>query len=300
MVFKWMKMIDLPNDLRSLDRKQLFDDSLKHAASILKDYDPFVHKGNRGHLGLIAGSEGMAGAAILSAMAANKSGLGKLTVHIPGRYQLLFHQTIPEAMVKGQEEELICSPFNALAIGPGLGLSHTSQKLLESAISSQKPLLLDADALTILSRNPAYFNELPPSSLLTPHLGEWERLFGSSHNDKSRISTSIDICNKHNINILMKGHVSVLITADGNFHLNGSGNAGMAKAGSGDVLTGLLGGLLAQGYSVAETGILGMFIHGMAGDIAQAALGSDFMTATDQIQCLSGAFKRLRNSRTNP
>jgi len=300
MEFNWTKMIDIPKDLRLLDRKQVFEESLQHAENILKDYDPFVHKGNRGHLGLIAGSEGMAGAAILSAMAANKSGMGKLTVCIPQKYKLLIHQTIPEALVKAQDEELIFSTFNALAVGPGIGLSSSSEKLVFSAISSQKPIVLDADALTILSRNPSYFNELSSSTILTPHLGEWARLFGTSDGDKSRIITSINICKQYNINILIKGHVSVLITAEGKVFLNGTGNSGMAKAGSGDVLTGLIGGLLAQGYSAEQSGILGMFIHGLAGDLSQDALGSDFMTATDQIQYLSEAFKRLRNSRTNP
>ena len=295
-----MKMIDVPNDLRSLDRKQLFDKSFNHAASILKDYDPFIHKGNRGHLGLIAGSEGMVGAALLSGMAANKSGLGKLTICIPQKYLLLTHQTIPEALVRVQEEDLFFNTFNAIAIGPGIGLSKAAEKRLDSAIYSQKPMILDADALTLMSRNSAYFKDLPSSSILTPHLGEWERLFGSSQDDKSRISTSIDVCNKYNINILIKGHVSVLVTAEGKFYLNGTGNSGMAKAGSGDVLTGLIGGLLAQGYTAEESGILGMFIHGLAGDLANEELGSDFMTATDQVQYLSLAFKRLRNSRTNP
>lgn len=300
MAFNWMMMIDVPKDLRLLDRNHLFEKSIAHARSILKDYDPFVHKGNRGHLGLIAGSDGMAGAAILSAMAANKSGLGKLTVGIPRKYELLIHQTIPEALVREQNELLFSNPFHALAIGPGIGLSPLSEKLLDSAISSQKPMVLDADALTLLARNPAYFKSLPGSSILTPHLGEWERLFGNSDDDESRIITSVEYCNKYNINILIKGHVSVFVTADGNFYLNGTGNSGMAKAGSGDVLTGLIGGLLAQGYSAAEAGILGMFIHGMAGDLAQEVLGSDFMTATDQIYYLSKAFKYLRISDANP
>jgi NAD(P)H-hydrate epimerase len=242
----------------------------------------------------------MAGAAILSAMAANKSGLGKLTICIPRKYELLIHQTIPEALVREQNEVLFSDPFHALAIGPGIGLSPLSEKLLDAAISSQKPMVLDADALTLLARNPSYFKTLAGSSILTPHLGEWERLFGYSQDDRSRIITSIEYCNKHNINILIKGHVSALVTADGNVYLNGTGNSGMAKAGSGDVLTGLIGGLLAQGYSSSEAGILGMFIHGMAGDLAQEALGSDFMTATDQIYYLSKAFKSLRNSDANP
>ena len=293
-------MIDFPNDLRSLDRKELFENSLKLSGSILKDYDPFVHKGNRGHLGLIAGSDGMAGAALLSAMAANKSGLGKLTICIPQKYLLLTHQTVPEALVRVQEEDLSFSLFNAIAIGPGIGLSEVAEKLLQSAILAKKPMVLDADALSILSRNPKYLNELPASSILTPHLGEWERMFGPSKDDKSRIITSIEICNKYNISILIKGHVSVLVAANNKVYLNGTGNSGMAKAGSGDVLTGILGGLLAQGYTAEETGILGMFLHGLAGDIAKENLGSEFMTATDQIHHLSQAFKRLRISHANP
>ena len=295
-----MKMIKIPKDLRSLNRELLFEKSTAVAATLLKDYDPFVHKGNRGHLGLFAGSEGMAGAAILSSLAAIKSGLGKLTVHLPAKYHVLIHQSIPEALVKDINNKISFEQFNAIAIGPALGLTPSSKVVLIAAMKSMKPMVLDADALTLLSMHPELLVSIPTGSLLTPHLGEWERMFGKSNDDKERIITSVNICNKLNINILIKGHISVLVTPDDQVHYNGTGNAGMAKAGSGDVLTGILGGLLAQGYAAKDAGILGMYLHGLAGDLASTSLGEDFMTATDQIQHLSGAFKRLRNSRTNP
>ena len=295
-----MKTTEIPEDLRTLDRDAIRKTAALNAAGRLKHFDPFSHKGNRGHLGLIAGSKGMGGAAVLAAMAANKSGVGKMTVMLPQSMHLLIHQSIPEALVADNKDLSEVTRFDALAIGPGIGTSPLANQMLIKSISSSKPLIVDADALNLLAKDPALLNDLPKDTLLTPHIGEWERLFGKSRNDKERIITSIKNCKKFNINVLIKGHISVLVTSEGNFYLNGTGNVGMAKAGSGDVLTGFLGGLIAQGYSSIDAGILGMFLHGLAGDFAMEVIGTDFMTATDQIHYLSKAFLSLRNSPTNP
>jgi NAD(P)H-hydrate epimerase len=293
-------MIEIPENLRSLDRNEIQRKSAQNAAIRLKEYDPFIHKGNRGHLAIIAGSEGMIGASILTASSAARSGVGKVTVFVPNSAILPLHLSLPDVILKPQDAEIFLDPFSAVAIGPGLGTSSQSEQLLKKAIFTKKPFILDADALNIISIQKHLLKNLPEGAILTPHLLEWKRLFGNSDSDHARIMTSLNYCNKLNINILIKGRVSVLITPDQQVFYNGTGNAGMAKGGSGDVLTGLIGGLLAQGYSPEDAGIVGMYIHGLAGDLAMDELGEEAMTASDQIQYIAKAFKRLRNSRTNP
>jgi len=300
MGYKWKTMIEIPEDLRSLDRAEISRISESNARVRLKEYDPFIHKGNRGHLALIAGSPGMIGASMLSAAAASRSGLGKLTVCVPENAILPIHLFLPEVMVKVQEDDIDLGHFSAVAIGPGLGTSNQSEAILKKTISFGLPMVLDADALNLLSKDKNLLVKLPKDAILTPHLMEWQRIFGNSKNDKDRITTSILFCKKLNINILIKGHISVLVNAEGNIFYNGTGNPGMAKGGSGDVLTGIIGSLLAQGYSATDAGILGMYLHGLSGDLASHDLGEDAMTSTDQISYISAAFKSLRNSRANP
>jgi hydroxyethylthiazole kinase-like uncharacterized protein yjeF len=294
---KLRKMIEIPEDLRLLDRTEIRRISEKYALSCLKEFDPFVHKGKKGHLALVAGSEGMIGAAILSASAAGKAGVGKLTVYVPQNAVLPIHLFLPEAMVKVQQESIDVNTYSAIAIGPGLGTSPQAEKIFKESIKIEKPMVIDADALNLIGLNRKLLDKLPKDAILTPHLLEWQRIFGSASNDKERIVTSIKICNKFKINILIKGHISVFINSEGNIFYNGTGNNGMAKGGSGDVLTGILGSLIAQGYEATNAGILGMYLHGLSGDLANEAIGEDAMTASDQISFLSAAFRSLRNSR---
>lgn len=300
MAFKWKRMIDLPDHLRLLDKNEIRRFSSENAATRLKEFDPFIHKGNRGHLAIVAGSEGMIGASILTASAAARSGTGKITVFVPDLAILPMHLSLPDVIVKQQNSEIQLDLFSAIAIGPGLGSSVLAIELVEKALYTKKAIVLDADALNILSLKKELLNILPEGAILTPHLLEWQRMFGNTETDKERIITSFNYCNKLNINILIKGHISTLVTSNHELFFNGTGNAGMAKGGSGDVLTGLIGGLLAQGYAPEDAGIVGMFIHGLAGDMAAEELGEDAMTASDQIRYLSKAFKALRNSRANP
>jgi NAD(P)H-hydrate epimerase len=300
MAFKWKRMIEVPENLRSLDRNEIQRKSAQNAAIRLKEYDPYVHKGNRGHLAIIAGSEGMIGASILTTSSAARSGVGKITVFVPNSAILPLHLSLPDVIVKPQITDIDLEPFTAIAIGPGLGISSDAEKMLKKAISVHKPIILDADALNLLSQNKELLNTLPKDAILTPHLLEWKRLFGSADSDKARIDTSLKFCKKLNINILIKGHISSLLSPEQMVFYNGTGNSGMAKGGSGDVLTGLIGGLLAQKYTALDAAIVGIYIHGLAGDLASEEIGEDAMTATDQIRFISKAFKRLRNSRTNP
>jgi NAD(P)H-hydrate epimerase len=290
-----MMMNDIPNDLRALDRVEVFNSSTFQAKKRIRSFDPFSHKGIRGHAAIIAGSEGMMGASILATSACMKSGCGKTTAIVPHSYFSLIHSTIPEALVKDQHDAgLTTHSFDALAVGPGLGISSSSKDLLDKSFNSNLPLVIDADALNILAQDKSLLKLLPKDAILTPHHGEWERMFFKTNDDHLKIKTSIDFCNKLKVNLLLKGHYSILITPSGLF-INGTGNAGMGKAGSGDVLTGILTSLLAQGYHPEDAGILGMYVHGLAGDFAREKLGEDYITATDIIHYLSDAFLSLRN-----
>jgi len=293
--FNWMMMTEIPHDLRKLDRVEVFNTSTLEAKKRIKSFDSFAHKGTRGHAAVAAGTNGMMGAAILASSACMRSGCGKTTAIVPSSYFSLIHFSVPEALVWDRESENIpFDAFNALAVGPGIGSSASSKKLLNLAISSQKPLVIDADGLNILAEQKDWIEKLPKDCILTPHHGEWERLFFKTNDDYLKINTSIDFCKRLNVNVLIKGHYSVLVTPS-DIYINGTGNAGMGKAGAGDVLTGLLASLLAQGYTPEDAGILGMYIHGLAGDFARDKWGEDYMNATDIIHYLSAAFQSLRN-----
>ena len=293
--FNRMMMNDIPQNLRDLNRVDVFNASTNEVKKRIKSFDEFAHKGTRGHAAVIAGSEGMIGAAILATSACMRSGCGKTTSFVPRSGFNLIHHSIPEALVKSSDSvPETYHEFQSIAIGPGLGISQHSKALLESALNSHKPLVIDADAINLISKNLELKKELPKNVLLTPHHGEWERLFFACDNDHLKIKTTIEYCNSLNINIILKGHFSVFITPK-LFYINGTGNKGMAKAGSGDVFTGILASLLAQGYSMEDAAIIGMYVHGLAGDFARDRLGDDYITATDIIHYLSAAFQSIRN-----
>lgn len=295
MEFNLMMMNDIPQHLRDLNKVDVFNASTIEVKRRLKSFDEFAHKGTRGHAAIIAGSEGMMGAAILATSACMRSGTGKTTSFVPLSSFNLIHQSVPEALVKSSDSvPETYQEFQSISIGPGLGISQHSTALIESALNSNKPLVIDADGLNIISKKLELKKHLPKDVLLTPHHGEWERMFFACDNDFLKIKTSVEYCNKLNINIILKGHYSVLITPN-RFYINGTGNKGMAKAGSGDVLTGILASLIAQGYTVEDAGIIGMYVHGLAGDFARDNLGDDYMTATDIIHYLSDAFRSIRN-----
>lgn len=287
-------MSDIPIQLKDLNRVEAFNNSTKEAKKRIKSFDEFAHKGTRGHAAIVAGSSGMMGAAMLATSACMRSGCGKTTAIVPPAYFSLIHSSTPEALVQSNDySSLDISPYDSIAIGPGIGRSQSSLHLLETCLKSDKPLVIDADGLNLLSENRDLLATLPIGTILTPHHGEWERLFFKTDDDFKKIKTSIEYCKNHNINILLKGYYSVFITPK-NYFINGTGNNGMGKAGSGDVLTGILASLLAQGYASEDAGILGMYIHGLSGDFARDQLGEDFMSATDLIHYLSSAFQSLR------
>jgi len=184
--------------------------------------------------------------------------------------------------------------FDALGIGPGIGRHLSHKQLLQKVFKNSKnPIVIDADALNVLSSYPALYKSIPPGSIITPHPKEFERLFGKSGNDFERINMALQKARELNIYIVLKGHNTLIATPDGKGYFNSTGNAGMATAGAGDVLTGILTGLLAQKYNSLDTCILGVYLHGLAGDLAASKLSKEAMIASDIIDNLGDSFIQI-------
>lgn len=273
---------------------------LDFAKAILKKRDEFSHKGSFGKTLLCCGSEGKYGAAILSARACLRSGAGLLTMHVPGNAVSLIHQTIPEAMVDADKNATCISSINdiekydAIGIGPGIGKANeTVDALLALLKADTKPLVLDADALNILSEHPDLFSYVPKGSILTPHPKEFERLFGSSKDSKDRIERQLKFSRQHQVIIVCKGHHTVITASDEKVYINGSGNSGLAKGGSGDVLTGMITSLLAQKYEPLQAAILGVYAHGLSADLLLEEMHPAGMLPTDVIENLPRTFQRI-------
>jgi ADP-dependent NAD(P)H-hydrate dehydratase / NAD(P)H-hydrate epimerase len=270
--------------------------------SIYKKREPFAHKGNFGHALLVAGSDGKMGATVLSAKACLRSGVGLLTCHVPQCGFDIVQVSVPEAMVNTDENSstpakinLDFSVFSSLGAGPGIGTGNKTIQLLKDIFGRyKKPMVLDADALNCMAADASLLHALPAGSILTPHLKEFERLFGKSANDFDRTEKALQYAKHYNVVIVLKGHRSFIATPGGYGYFNSTGNAGMATAGSGDVLTGIITGLLAQGYSQEQAAVLGVYLHGLAGDIAAELFSQEAMIAGDIVASLGEAFKRLR------
>lgn len=262
---------------------------------------PSAHKGDFGHALLMTGGRGMFGAAVMAARAAARSGVGRLSVHLPYDGREVIHVTAPEAMVLADRnaEELTelqdHSNFTAVGVGPGIGTSTSTAKCFKALIQTASvPLVIDADALNILAEEPTWAAFLPSGSLLTPHPGEADRLFGPSVSPFERLQKARDHGRKFRVVVVLKGARTAICAPDGRVFFNMTGNAGMAKGGSGDVLTGLLTGLMAQGLSSLKAALVGVYLHGLAGDLASADLGQDAMTADDLPDYFAQAFLALR------
>lgn len=271
-------------------------------ASILKPRKAFSHKGSYGHALLIAGSYGKMGAAVLAAKACTRSGTGLLTCHTPKTGVNILQTTVPEAMCAIDDNECTVTvlpdefdKYSAVGIGPGIGTSDGVINLTQNLIThgGTQPLVIDADALNILSMRKELLRGLPEKSILTPHPKEFARLFGEGLNDYQKIEAALQKARELNVVIVLKGHHSFIATPDGQAFFNITGNPGMATGGSGDVLTGILTGLLAQGYSPVDAAIAGVFLHGLAGDLAAGVHGMEAMTAGDIIDMIGKAFKAV-------
>ncbi len=277
-------------------RFELVDQSF--AREIYKPRSRFGHKGEFGHALIIAGSYGKIGAAVLSARACLRSGVGLLTCHVPGCGYEILQTAVPEAMVStdfnssfvtGLEESL--DPYDVIGIGPGIGKASETRSMLKNLQSMyKKPLVIDADALNIIASHKELLDIIPAGSILTPHPKEFERLFGETATEFDRIELALEMAKQYGLVIVLKGHHTFIATPGGAGYFNSTGNAGMATGGSGDVLTGILAALLAQSYTPVESAILGVYLHGFAGNMAAERLSMEAMTAGDIVDSLGEAF----------
>jgi NAD(P)H-hydrate epimerase len=269
---------------------------------LLLGRDRYAHKGNMGNALIIAGSYGMAGAAVLATKACLRSGAGKVTVHTPRRNNMILQISVPEAVVQVDQEDTIFSQavdtedYNALGIGPGLGQNETTAiALIAQLRRATCPVVVDADALNMLANHRAWMMQLPKEIIFTPHPKEFDRMEGNAADSYERLTKAREMAERLQGYIILKGHYSALCCPDGHVMFNNTGNAGMATAGSGDVLTGIITALLARGYKQREACMVGMYLHGLAGDIAARHVGMESLIASDLIQYLPEAFKRLND-----
>lgn len=264
----------------------------------------FSHKGENGHGLLIAGSKGKAGASFLSAKASLKSGIGLLTAVVPEVNLNVLQTSIPEAMCSVNGKDVVDSypeldSYHAVAVGPGLGVTKETIKMLGALLDDVKqPLILDADAINILAEDKSLLERLPRNTILTPHIGEFDRLMGASSDSFERFEKQIELAVNSQLVVILKGAHTAIATPDGQIYFNSSGNPGMATAGSGDVLTGVLLSLVAQGYHALDASILGVYLHGLAGDMSLQRESYESMIASDIISNLGSAFKEILGQNT--
>lgn len=288
-------------------------------SALRKPRSAFAHKGTFGTTLIIAGSHGMMGAAVLSARAALRSGVGKVCGWVPECGYEIFQVGVPEATCfVGGERHILGSLFSeqgqdnrnanmtdwrngfdmrrfqSVGVGPGIGQHPETVVTLSGLLQFiQIPLVLDADALNIIASDPELMTKIPRGSIITPHPGEFKRLFGYPDNSFEMVDLAVKEARERGIYIILKGRHTIVACPDGRCHYNLTGNPGMATGGSGDVLTGLLAGLLAQGYSARDASLIGVYIHGLAGDIAAEKHGQQALTAGDIIESLGNAWKTI-------
>ena len=271
---------------------------------ILKRYKPIdnsTHKGIQGHALLIGGSYGKIGAVCLSSKAALKTGCGLVTAFIPKCGYEIVQISIPEVMVLTDVQEKIISNITfeivpqAIGIGPGIGQENATQNALHEFFKANKtPLVIDADALNILSQNKSWLSLLPPKTILTPHPKELERLIGKWDSEAEKFEKTLAFSKKYQLIIVMKGAPTHIIDGDAVYE-NTTGNAALATAGTGDVLTGMITSLLAQSYEPINAAMLGVYLHGLTADIALPETGYQSFIASDVIDNIGNAYISLKN-----
>ena len=269
-------------------------------AKILKIRPKYGHKGTFGHALLISGSYGKMGATVLSAKACLRSGVGLLTVYCPAVGYSVLQTAVPEAMTVTDPEANFTSQlpdlstYNAIGIGPGLGKEPATRQVVKQLLATTAtPLVIDADALNIIAEDENLKNLIPPDAILTPHPKEFERLAGKAHNDYHRLELLKEFCHKHNCYVVLKGAHTCVGTPNGNFYFNSTGNPGMATGGTGDVLTGIITALVAQQYASLDACLLGVYLHGLAGDLVKSDIGDQALLASDIVSYLGKAFLKL-------
>lgn len=275
----------------------------RNIRSLLKKRNPFTAKRDYGSVMLFCGSVGMFGAAILSARATLRAGAGLATVHSAAYGMIPLQTAVPCAMFEPDHNQTVITDMRlhhehqAIACGPGIGTADATVDALEALLkNAHTPLVLDADALNCIAKRPALLSMLPPKTVITPHAGEFDRLFGEHTCAEDRLKKAVEKAKFYNIIIVLKGHHTMVVRPTGKVHINSTGNAGMATAGSGDVLTGVIAALIAQGYRQERAASMGVYIHGMAGDMAAARMGQFGVTATDITEDLGRAISAILSS----
>ena len=299
-VGKWISLdIGLSkNFVKQLDANHFYI-TTKAIKKILKPLSKFDHKGDNGKALLIAGSYGKMGACVLGAKACLRSGIGLLTLHVPRSGSLVVQTAVPEAMTLIDTDETHFTNFTDLAgfdvigIGPAIGVESQTMDAFKKILELKKPMVIDADGLNLLSAYPDLLTKIPTGSILTPHPKEFERIVGKWKNDFERLEKQQNLSSSTKAIVVLKGAHTSITSPDGKIYFNSTGNPGMAKGGSGDVLTGILTGLLAQRYSALDTALIGVFVHGLAGDLAAREKGMHSLIASDLIEFLPQAFKSL-------
>ena len=286
------KMKDLPVDFMLVEERNV--------RPLLKKRNEFTTKRDCGSALLFAGSMGMSGAAVLAAKGCLRTGAGLATIH-SAKVSLPIVQTcVPEALFEPDRNDFFITDMSvhhnhqAVGVGPGLGVNEKTVDALESLLKNYKnPIVVDADALNCISKRPHLLSLLPPHSIITPHIGEFDRLFGNHSGNEERLRKAIDMAKYYNIIIVLKGHYTATIRPTGRVYFNSTGNPGMATAGSGDVLTGVITSFIAQGYRPEQAATLGVFIHGMAGDLAEEKWGEYGILASEIADYCAIAIKKI-------
>jgi ADP-dependent NAD(P)H-hydrate dehydratase / NAD(P)H-hydrate epimerase len=279
---------------------EFFMTEMEDVRKLILPRSKFSHKGTFGHALLIAGSYGKTGAAILASRACLRAGAGLLTTHVPHFGYPIIQTAVPEAMVSVDAHDSIftefpdLASFNAIGAGPGIGMKTNTRKALYELITQARvPLVLDADALNILSENPEWMQHLPEYTILTPHPGEFRRLAGETSDSWKRIQLQRQLAVSLKVIIVLKGAYTSVALPDGRLFFNSSGNPGMATAGSGDALTGIILGLLACRMKPEHAALAGVYLHGLAGDIAAKVKSEHALVAGDIIKHLGQAFLEM-------
>lgn len=279
-------------------RYYLVEDSDVYRA--LKRRPLFSSKADYGTALIYAGSYGMMGAAVMAARGALRSGVGKVTVEAPKCGYPIIQSSVPEALYSANQGEMYIDRmrpahrYTSIAVGPGIGTNETTLRALEELLlSSKSPIILDADALNCIVMKPSMLNTLPMLSIITPHAGEFDRLFGNHKSMESRLRKACEVARLYHILIVLKGHYTAIVRPDGKIYFNSSGCPAMATPGSGDVLTGMLAGFMAQNYTPEIAALLAVFLHGLAGEIAAEEHGDYGVTASDIAENIGCAIKAI-------
>jgi hydroxyethylthiazole kinase-like uncharacterized protein yjeF len=266
--------------------------TIKHIQSFIKQRKANSSKNDYGHALIVSGNQGKMGSAVIASRACFRSGLGLLTVKIPIEERYILQTMIPEAMLIFRENTFSdYNFFDAIGIGPGIGVDLSSKEILIEILSNySKPLLLDADALNIIANHKELIKKIPINTILTPHQKEFDRLFGTHKNTNERTETAIQKAKEHNVIIVLKGYKTLITNGNESF-FNPTGNAGLAKAGSGDALSGIITSFLAQNYEAFTAAKISVFIHGLAADIAIEKQTMESVLISDVIESIGKAFK---------